>query len=110
MLKRISSSDLRTQIRQVLNAVSYGQDQYVVEKFGEPAAVIINMDDFQLLESARSSQSANRLEVLLQDMRERSDGIDESELVRMIEEARTAYVASVAPASTDIPAAETTDD
>ena len=110
MLKRISSSDLRTQIRQVLNAVSYGQDQYVVEKFGEPAAVIINMDDFQLLESVRSSQSANRLEVLLQDMRERSDGIDESELVRMIEEARTAYVASVAPASTDIPAAETTDD
>ena len=94
MLKRISSSDLRSQIRQVLNAVSYGQDQYVVEKFGEPAAVIINMDDFQLLESARSAQSANRLESLLQEMRERSAGIDESELVQLVEEARMAYATS----------------
>ncbi len=94
MLKRISSSDLRSQIRQVLNAVSYGRDEYIVEKFGEPAAVIINMDDFQLLESARTAQAATRLEFLLQEMRERSAGIDETELVQLIEEARTAYATS----------------
>ena len=110
MLKRISSSDLRTQIRQVLNEVSYGQDQYIVEKFGEPAAVIINMDDFQLLESARSVQSANRLEFLLQDMRDRSNGIDENELVRMIEEARTAYVTSAPPISAGESIGNVTDD
>jgi len=102
MLKRIPSSDLRSQIRQVLNAVSYGRDQYIVEKFGEPAAAIINMDDFQLLESARSTQSTHRLEVLLQDIRERGAGIDESELIHLIEEARTAYVTSAAQSSNSI--------
>ena len=38
MLKVISSSDLRAQIKRVLNEVGYGQSQYVVEKFGEPTA------------------------------------------------------------------------
>lgn len=100
MLKRISSSDLRTQIRRVLNEVSYGRDEYVVEKFGEPAAVIINMEDYRLLESARSAQSAIRLEALLQDLRERSNGIGQDELVHLIEEARADYVTTAVASTT----------
>ena len=53
MQKKISASDLRIQIRHVLNEVSYGQVDYVVEKFGEPAAAIISMVDFQILQAAK---------------------------------------------------------
>lgn len=58
MLKTITSSDLRVQIKQVLNEVGYGQDQYIVEKFGEPTAAIISMADFRLLQEVRQAQSA----------------------------------------------------
>ncbi len=34
MLKSISASDLRAQIKRILNEVGYGQAMYVVEKFG----------------------------------------------------------------------------
>lgn len=61
MLKTITSSDLRAQVKQVLNEVGYGQDQYIVEKFGEPTAAIISMADFRLLQEVRQAQSATPL-------------------------------------------------
>ena len=61
MLKTITSSDLRAQIKQVLNEVGYGQNQYIVEKFGEPTAAIISMADFRLLQEVRQAQSASAL-------------------------------------------------
>jgi hypothetical protein len=38
MLKTISTTELRAEIKRVLNEVGYGQSQYLVEKFGEPTA------------------------------------------------------------------------
>ncbi len=61
MLKTITSTDLRAQIKQVLNEVGYGQNQYIVEKFGEPTAAIISMADFRLLQEVRQAQSAAAL-------------------------------------------------
>ena len=43
MLKTISTTELRAQIKRVLNEVGYGQAQYVVEKSGKPTAAIINL-------------------------------------------------------------------
>ena len=61
MLKTITSSNLRAQIKQVLNEVGYGQNQYIVEKLGEPTAAIISMADFRLLQEVRQAQSAATL-------------------------------------------------
>lgn len=51
--RTISASELRDQLRTVINEVYYGQAEYLVVKFGQPAAVIISPADFQLLQRAR---------------------------------------------------------
>ena len=91
MLKTVSTSDLRTQIRRVFDEVSYGQAEYIVEKFGEPAAAIISMEDFRLLEGARRQQAASSLRDLIADVRTRNRQLDPAELSTLIEEARAAY-------------------
>lgn len=91
MQKIISSSDLRAQIKRVLNEVGYGQVQYVVEKFGEPTAAIISMEDFRLLQSARRQQATSSLQEIIAGIRGRSQGFDPDELDALIEEARAEF-------------------
>ena len=93
MQKTISSSDLRAQIKRVLNEVGYGQVQYVVEKFGEPTAAIISMEDFRLLQSARRQQAISSLQEIITGIRGRSQGFDPDELDALIEEARAEFYA-----------------
>jgi hypothetical protein len=45
----------------VINEVHYGQTEYLVLKFGQPTAVIINPADFQLLQRARQQGDATGL-------------------------------------------------
>lgn len=61
MLKTISISDLRAQIKRILNEVGYGQSEYIVEKFGEPTVAIISMADFQLLQKIKQQQQQSTL-------------------------------------------------
>jgi prevent-host-death family protein len=94
MLKTISSSDLRAQIKRVLNEVGYGQTQYVVEKFGEPTAAIVSMEDFRLLQAAREQQATASLQEVVASIRARSrqlEPLGEQELDTLIEEARTEF-------------------
>jgi prevent-host-death family protein len=91
MLKTVSTSDLRAQIRRVFDEVSYGQAEYIVEKFGEPAAAIISMEDFRLLEETKRQQAAASLRDLIADVRTRNRQLDPAELSALIEEARAAY-------------------
>jgi len=56
MLKTISVSDLRAQVKRIMNEVGYGQSEYIIEKFGEPTAAIINISDFQLLQQIKQQQ------------------------------------------------------
>jgi prevent-host-death family protein len=58
MLKTVSVSDLRAKIRHILNEVGYGQSDYVIEKFGEPAAVIIRIEDFRLLQEIKQERAS----------------------------------------------------
>ena len=91
MLKTISSSDLRSQIRRVLDDVGYGKTQYVVEKFGEPTAAIISMEDFQLLRTALEQRATRTLQELLADLRTRSEELESGELDSLIGEAREQF-------------------
>ena len=91
MLKTISSSDLRAQIKRVLNEVGYGQVLYIVEKFGEPTAAIISMEDFRLLQVAREQQAAISLREIIAGIRARSQQLGPDELDVLIEEARAEF-------------------
>lgn len=75
MSKKVSVSTLRTQIKRILNEVEYGQTEYVVEKFGEPTAAIISMEDYLLLQEAKqqyalSSETGNAFVKKLNMIRE----------------------------------------
>ncbi len=91
MLKTISTSDLRTQIKRVLNEVGYGQAQYVVEKFGEPTAAIVSLEDFRLLQAAKQDLSAASLRDTIAGIGARNRQLDAAELDVLIEEARDEF-------------------
>ncbi|MFN3761619.1 MAG: type II toxin-antitoxin system prevent-host-death family antitoxin [Anaerolineae bacterium] len=91
MLKTISSSSLRTQIRRVLNEVGYGGATYVVEKFGEPMAAIISMEDFRLLQATRQREMTDRLREVISRVRAQAGSLSLEELEALIEEARTDF-------------------
>ena len=91
MLKTISATDLRTEIKRVLNEVSYGQAQYVVEKFGEPTAAIINLADLDLLQAIRQQQAASSVRETLAGILARGREIEADELETLIEDARADF-------------------
>lgn len=91
MLKTISSSELRAQIKRVLNEVGYGRAQYIVEKFGEPTAAIVSVEDFRLLQSARRQQATSSLREIIDGIRSGSGDVGADELNALIEEARTEF-------------------
>lgn len=91
MLKTITTTDLRAQIKRVLNEVGYGQVQYLVEKFGEPTAAIINLEDFRLLQAAKAEQEAGSLRETITALRARTEPLPAGELEALIEEARAEF-------------------
>jgi prevent-host-death family protein len=91
MVRKISSSDLRTQVKRVLNEVRYGHAQYIVEKFGEPTAAIVSIEDFYLLQAASEQQATASLQDVVADIRARSPGLEPDELDALIEEARAEF-------------------
>ncbi len=91
MLRTISSSELRAQIKRVLNEVGYGGAQYIVEKFGEPMAAIISMEDFRFLQAAKQQQATASLREVIAGIRARSRQLDPDELEELIEEARAEF-------------------
>jgi prevent-host-death family protein len=91
MVRKISSSDLRTQVKRVLNEVRYGHAQYIVEKFGEPTAAIVSIEDFDLLQAASEQQATDSLQEIIAGIRSRSSRLEPGELDALIEEARTEF-------------------
>ena len=82
MLKIISVSDLRAQIKRVLNEVGYGQSEYLVKKFGEPAVAIISIEDFHLLQKVKQQQQQGNADQVaasfLQDLKAIHQSLQES--------------------------------
>ena len=91
MLRTISASDLRAQIKRVLNDIGHGQAQYIVVKFGEPTAAIISIEDFYLLQAARQERASVSFRDLVAGIQEQGREVDPAELDRLIEEARAEY-------------------
>jgi prevent-host-death family protein len=91
LTKSISSSELRAQIKRVLNEVGYGQVRYIIKKFGEPTAAIVSLEDFHLLQSVRQQQATSSLRELIASIRARSHQVDPAELDGLIEEARAEF-------------------
>lgn len=91
MTEVISSSQLRSEIKRVLNEVGYGQSQYIIERFGEPTAALISIDDLRLLQAAKKKQSKASLQQTIDLLRSHGGEIDPSELDSLIEEARSDF-------------------
>ncbi len=91
MPKTISASDLRAQIKRILNEVGYGQVRYVVERFGEPTAAIVSVDDLRMLQQVKSEKAQASLWETVDAIRERAADLDPQELQSLIEEARSEF-------------------
>lgn len=91
MPKTISSSELRAQIKRILNEVGYGQSQYVVERFGEPTAAIVSMEDLRLLQAVKQRRAKTSLRETITTIRRRGSEIEADELDALIEEARSEF-------------------
>jgi prevent-host-death family protein len=91
MPKTISSSELRAQIKRILNEVGYGQSQYVVERFGEPTAAIVSIDDLRLLQAAKQQRARTSLRETIAGIRTRAGVLDAGELDVLVEEARAEF-------------------
>jgi prevent-host-death family protein len=91
MPKTISSSELRAQIKHILNEVGYGQSQYIVERFGEPTAAIVSVEDLQLLQAIKQQRAKMSLQETIASIRARGSEVDPDELDDLIEEARSEF-------------------
>mgnify|MGYP001095153881 FL=1 len=91
MSKTVSASELRAKIKRILNEVRYGQSRYVVERFGEPTAAIVSMDDLRLLERVKRERARMSLRETVASIRERGSDMDPDELDALIEEARSDF-------------------
>ncbi|MBS1250614.1 MAG: hypothetical protein MAG431_02208 [Chloroflexi bacterium] len=87
----ISSSELRTGIKQVLNEVGYGQKQYIVERFGEPTAAVISIKDLRLLQAVKEQQADTTLKDTVASIQARTKDLDANELNSLVEEARSEF-------------------
>lgn len=91
MVKTISSSELRIHIREVLDEVGYGGAQYIVEKFGQPTAAIISIEDFRFLQQAKEREATDALQEMLANIRARHRGLDMDALNALVEQARAEF-------------------
>ncbi len=91
MPKTISASELRAQVKRILNEVGYGQSQYVVERFGEPTAAIVSMEDLHLLQVVQERRAKASLQETIARLRSHGRQVDAEELDALIEEARSEF-------------------
>lgn len=82
----ISAMDFRKQPGQFLDRVSYRNESFVIERAGEPKAVLVPVRDYQ--EMKRSKQAAkDRFYAMTQDLRKAFKNVDPKEVEREIEKA-----------------------
>jgi len=91
MPKTVSSSRLRADLKNILNEVAYGKEQYVVERFGDPSVAIVSVEDLALLQEIKDKRAKAGLRDILDAARARAQGIDPEELDDLIEAARSEF-------------------
>jgi prevent-host-death family protein len=90
MEKSIGATDLRQQLTDVLQAVREQRAAYVVETFGRPQAVIVNLDEYRQFQRFREEREAffDWLEETAARNAERNVGLSDAEVLAIIERAR----------------------
>ena len=78
----ISISEMKDTLSEVLNRASYGKERIIVTSRGKPNAVVIGVDDLELLEELEDAMAAH--EALAEY--ERGETISLEELVAELEE------------------------
>ena len=78
----ISISEMKDTLSEVLNRASYGKERIIVTSRGKPKAVVISVDDLELLEELEDAMAAH--EALAEY--ERGETISLEELVAELEE------------------------
>ena len=90
MEKSIGATDLRQRLTDVLQAVREQRAAYVVETFGRPQAVIVNLDEYRQFQRFREEREAffDWLEATAARNAERNVGLSDAEVLAIIERAR----------------------
>ena len=90
MEKSIGATDLRQRLTDVLQAVREQRAAYVVETFGRPQAVIVNLDEYRQFQRFREEREAffDWLEATAARNAERNVGLSDAEVLTIIERAR----------------------
>jgi prevent-host-death family protein len=90
MEKSIGATDLRQRLTDVLQAVREQREAYVVETFGRPQAVIVNLDEYRQFQRFREEREAffEWLEGAAARNAERNVGLSDTEVLAIIERAR----------------------
>jgi len=90
MEKSIGTTDLRQRLTDVLQAVREQRAAYVVETFGRPQAVIVNLDEYRQFQRFREEREAffDWLEEAAARNAERNVGLSDAEVLAIIERAR----------------------
>jgi prevent-host-death family protein len=90
MEKSIGATDLRQRLTDVLQAVREQRAAYVVETFGRPQAVIVNLDEYRQFQRFREEREAffDWLEGTAARNAERNVGLSDAEVLAIIERAR----------------------
>jgi prevent-host-death family protein len=90
----IGTTALRQRLTDVLQAVQEQRTTYVVETFGRPQAVIVNLDEYQQIQRLREERESffEWLETTAAENAELNVGLREEQVLAIIEEAREQVV------------------
>jgi prevent-host-death family protein len=90
MAQRVGATDLRQRLTDVLQAVREQRETYVVETFGRPQAVLVNLDEYERLRRFQREREAffDRLENVATRNAEANAGLSPEQVLAIIEQAR----------------------
>ncbi len=90
MEQRIGATHLRQRLTDVLEAVRERDASYVIETFGRPQAILINLDEYRQYQRFHKEREAffEWLEETAERNAERNVGLSDEEVLAIIERAR----------------------
>lgn len=89
--RQIGATELRQRLTDVIQAVKEEKVAYVVETFGRPQVVIVDVDEYERLQAfrARREQFFDRLAAVGEENAQLNAALTEEQLLAIIDEARS---------------------
>lgn len=90
MEQRIGTTNLRQRLTDVLQAVREQGVSYVIETFGRPQAILVNVEEYRQYQRFRQEREAffDWLEETAARNAERNTGLSDEDVLAIIEQAR----------------------